>query len=336
MLRCPKCKNVIKLDELGSATETDHNLLTLNARLATRAEISQLRQTIKQPVVREKVIDEPEVQQTQSLSDKATVGKASERPVAEKQETSPASEPVQGKPESRWRMPKSRSGSSDREQQLEKKLSPTTTNTSTSTKTTNTSSGSDASAISTSAGKRQIESSSAVFDAQAATTADETPQQLRVGVTHSRDLTAKSTFLAAALFITGLLMILPTISSFVSYAQSDAEREIPRWAAWMVFGGMLHIVYCFYAAQLADWTSIKMISVFMLLVTFISAILLAGLALSPPGGFVSRVFQIPFSLTMKAEIWLLTMLAISSSIGYLSGREAFRWKQLENQMRKTV
>ena len=44
------------------------------------------------------------------------------------------------------------------------------------------------------------------------------------------------------------------------------------------------------------------------------ATLLAGMALGGQGGFVARLFQVPMSLTTKAEIWLLTMLSITSLI----------------------
>ena len=172
--------------------------------------------------------------------------------------------------------------------------------------------------------------------AVATTTADEATKVKTVGVSHSKDAKSRAVFLTFALGLIAAFAIVPAARSFVGYVNTNGDTEIPRWASWLVFLGALHIVYAFYVAQLADWTSFRVVSVMMLILTAVMATLLAGMALGGQGGFVSQLFQIPMSLTTKAEIWLLTMLSITSLISFLSGREAFRWKKTENQLRAAI
>ena len=155
----------------------------------------------------------------------------------------------------------------------------------------------------------------------------------RVGVTHNKDAKSRSTFLAFSLFLVGIFSIIPAVGEFIQYANSEGTTEIHRWAAWLVFIGVMNIFYAVYVGQLADWTSVWLVSIVMIGLSVVTATLLAGLALSnPQTSLIATQLEIAPSLKLRAEIWLLTMLSITSLIAYLSGREAFRWKKIEKNL----
>ena len=398
MLRCPKCRSIIMVNELDSAVEEEDDMLTVGARIANRAEILEMKKTLQaaqQPNVK-KAVDEKRTDQdvTKDANQQLPESKKSEAPTRKKELTKDTN--VESAPDaraqnskSRWRLPKSMGGTSDsrdnaKENQsnnsdvsskgkisksnsglqgkyskhkkrnadsieAKQKRTPKKNTAQQTKKRSSLQKSVPTKSVALKSARQQpdvqhpkdLKESSSISDfnadlANSNANVDAEPTRKVIGVSHSRDLIAKSNLFAIGLFILGFWMIVPAIGSFVQYVHTAETSEIPRWSAWLVFAGFVHIIYSFYAAQIPDWTSVRVIAIVMLVVTFVSAILLAGFTLSPPGGAIARSLEVPAELTSKAEIWLLSVLAISATIGFFSGRRLVVGKRLRRNFELTI
>lgn len=167
------------------------------------------------------------------------------------------------------------------------------------------------------------------------TEAEPDDQSELVGIHHDWDTRVRAVYLSIALFLIGIGTLFP-VCQFVLESNNLDELVLPNWANWLVVIGSLHIVYSFYIFQLADWTSARIVTLYLLCSTAVFAVVLSALILSEPTGLVPTYFSIPASLNQKAILWVLTMLSTTALLGYMAGKMASGWKRKEDILRSAI
>ena len=125
----------------------------------------------------------------------------------------------------------------------------------------------------------------------------------------------------------GLLTVFPVV--YFQFDLGDAGRgeSIPRWLYLLGFLGSLHVLYGLYVTQWVDFSSLQVLSLFMLTVTCLYGFLAIALLLEDTNGAVSEGLQVTFSLHQRAIVWCGIMFGVSALTCYWFGRESISWQQ---------
>ena len=125
----------------------------------------------------------------------------------------------------------------------------------------------------------------------------------------------------------GFLTVLPVV--YFQFDLGDAVRgeSIPRWLYLLGFLGSLHVLYGLYVTQWVDFSSLQVLSLFMLTVTCLYGFIAIALLLEDTNGVVSEGLQVTFSLHQRAIVWCGIMFGITALTCYWFGREAMSWQQ---------
>jgi hypothetical protein len=140
--------------------------------------------------------------------------------------------------------------------------------------------------------------------------------------------------LAVALSVMALLSILPVaVAMRAPVAMPQATwlggRLLEPWGLAAILVAILHLVYMLYLIQLQDYSCVRVVSLFWLLVASGYALLLAiRLLASQQNRFIDMLAldQNLFSSNQEA-LWCFLMTTLSGVLSYAAGRAATSWQR---------
>jgi hypothetical protein len=136
--------------------------------------------------------------------------------------------------------------------------------------------------------------------------------------------------LAAALVAAALFSIAPAIWDIVEYVQIPESQFVARWALVLLLLGAVQIAYTIYLVQLPDWTSVWVITIYLLFLAAIYAAVLGLVLISSESGLVVGTLQLADKLAGgKAVLWCLCMVGVSTILAFFAGRLSARWHKTE-------
>jgi len=142
--------------------------------------------------------------------------------------------------------------------------------------------------------------------------------------------------LAAALVAAALFSVAPAIWDIVEYVQIPESQFVARWALVLLLLGAVQIAYTIYLLQLPDWTSVWVITVYLLFLAALYAAVLGLVLISSDSGLVVGALQLADKLAGgKAVLWCLCMVGISTILAFFAGRLSARWHKTEMFLRQT-
>ena len=142
--------------------------------------------------------------------------------------------------------------------------------------------------------------------------------------------------LAAALVAAALFSVAPAIWDIVEYVQIPESQFVARWALVLLLLGAVQIAYVIYLVQLPDWTSVWVITVYLLFLAAIYAAVLGLVLISSESGLVVGSLQLADKLAGgKAVLWCLCMVGVSTILAFFAGRLSARWHKTEMFIRHT-
>lgn len=138
----------------------------------------------------------------------------------------------------------------------------------------------------------------------------------------------------ASAFWLGVLCVLiaffscaPAFIVLVSARHSIEPTPIPMWVYLMIFTSLLHFCMGLYVAQLADWSSVWVVTGFGILFTAVYAMLCAVCMLGLSDNSLLAILQLndeSIGTTRKVG-WCAIMMLCNSMIAYVAARSATRW-----------
>jgi hypothetical protein len=146
--------------------------------------------------------------------------------------------------------------------------------------------------------------------------------------------------LAFGIFAAGVFGVLPAIWDIADYFRFLAPQPngfVARWALLILLISVLQVAYAVYLLQLPDWTSVWVVTIFLLAVAGVYAMSLGLIILASPTGWLlgSEGLQLADRLAGgKAALWCLSMIGISTMLAYFSGRLARHWHRTELTLRR--
>ena len=143
-----------------------------------------------------------------------------------------------------------------------------------------------------------------------------------------------SRLVAVSLLGIGIANFAPSLITVFSDSEVLPYSSIPRWMYTLPFVGFLHVIYAIFLIQIPDWTSLRSVSIFQLIVAGIFGFLTVALLLGGADGKVARFLELPFGLVPRAIIWSISMLLIELGGSFLAGTEASNWKKMESLLRR--
>jgi len=141
--------------------------------------------------------------------------------------------------------------------------------------------------------------------------------------------------LAFVMFAAGSFGMLPAILDIAEYFRFLAPQPngfVARWALLVLLVSFLQLAYAVYLVQLPDWTSVWVVTIFLLAVAGFYAMSLGLVFLASPTGWLlgSGGLQIADKMAEgKAALWCLCMIGISTVVAYFAGRLALYWQRIE-------
>jgi hypothetical protein len=142
--------------------------------------------------------------------------------------------------------------------------------------------------------------------------------------------------LAAALIAAALFGVAPAVWDIVEYVQIPESQFVARWALVLLLLGAVQIAYTIYLVQLPDWTSVWVITVYLLFLAAIYAAVLGLVLISSESGLVVGALQLADKLAGgKAVLWCLCMVGVSTILAFFAGRLSARWHKTEMFLRHT-
>ena len=136
--------------------------------------------------------------------------------------------------------------------------------------------------------------------------------------------------LSACLLAAALFGVAPAVWDVLQSFQTAEASLVARWALVVLALCIVQVAYAVYLAQLPDWTSGWVVTVFALA----SAALYAGLlGVTAFAGENSRLVHslhlTEYVASGRAPIWCLCMTSIMATLAFFGGRMSLRWRQAE-------
>jgi hypothetical protein len=135
--------------------------------------------------------------------------------------------------------------------------------------------------------------------------------------------------LAALVFIVGIINAGPAIFHWYQSWSATTSVAVPRWTYLQFFVAALHGLYAVFIFQVSDWSSLRAVSVVMLVFAFGFGIVSTALLLEGGHGTISNFFSLSHLMVGKATLWSVSMLCLATLVAYVSGKEANDWKRAE-------
>jgi hypothetical protein len=133
--------------------------------------------------------------------------------------------------------------------------------------------------------------------------------------------------LALSLMTAGTFGMAPALWEVVLAAQFRDGSLVARWALMVLALGVLHWAYAAYLAQVPDWTSGRVVTLFSLAMAAIYAALAGVTVMGGPESFLVRGLELGEVLASgKAVMWCLCMTTMMATLAYFAGRTSARWR----------
>lgn len=143
-------------------------------------------------------------------------------------------------------------------------------------------------------------------------------------------------FFGLVLLLVGMLQLAPAIVCWYQWYHGIDASPLPRWVYWQLFISGLHLIYVIFLWQIPDWSSLKAVSIAMLVVAFLFGVLSTSLLLGGGQGSASAMLGLSFTLVRRGAIWCVAMLCLSTLLAYWGGREAANWQRSEQLLFEIV
>jgi hypothetical protein len=128
-------------------------------------------------------------------------------------------------------------------------------------------------------------------------------------------------FGAAALFA-----VSPAVWDVLQYVQAVEGAYVARWALIVLALGAVQVAYAIYLAQLPDWTSGWVVTVFALATAALYAAMLGVTLIAGDDSRLIRSLQLTeFVASGRAAVWCLCMTTIMATLAFFGGRTSLRW-----------
>jgi hypothetical protein len=132
-------------------------------------------------------------------------------------------------------------------------------------------------------------------------------------------------FGAAALF-----GVAPAVWDVLQYVQAVEGAYVARWALIVLALGAVQAAYAIYLAQLPDWTSGWVVTVFALASAALYAAMLGVTLIAGDDSRLIRSLQLTeFVASGRAAVWCLCMTSIMATLAFFGGRTSLRWSLSE-------
>ncbi|MBP88695.1 MAG: hypothetical protein CMJ64_18610 [Planctomycetaceae bacterium] len=148
------------------------------------------------------------------------------------------------------------------------------------------------------------------------------------GYQADRDKVATVRWLATALLAIALFGMIPAVREIAEHFRVQDGSLLHRWvyASLLICG--LQLAYAGYLAQLPDWSSVWVVTIFSLIVAGAYAAMLCLTLLAGVDSQFVQVLDLAERLRGgKATGWCFIMLCVTGLLAYSSGRVGSRWRQ---------
>lgn len=150
------------------------------------------------------------------------------------------------------------------------------------------------------------------------------------------DRVALTKFFALCLCIVGVVNLVPALYFWYEWSQNVDSSALPRWIYLQAFIAAIHFIYAIYLVQIPDWSSLRAVSVAMLVVAFVFGMTSTGLLAGGGQGTFSRFLEIPHVMAYRSCLWCVAMLLLSTLMCYMGGRESANWKRTDQLLREIL
>ena len=134
--------------------------------------------------------------------------------------------------------------------------------------------------------------------------------------------------LAAALAAAALFAAAPAAWDVVLYARAEEGALVSRWALAAIALAAVQLAYAAYLAQLPDWSSGWIVTLWSLAAAAVYAGLLGLTLIAGPESRLIQFLDLAEVLpTGRASMWCLCMTTIMASLAFFAGRTSLRWRQ---------
>lgn len=133
--------------------------------------------------------------------------------------------------------------------------------------------------------------------------------------------------LGLTVILAAVFGIVPAIMDIFDHLRSPISPGVAPWAYLLLLAGTVQMAYAMYVMQLVDWSSVRMVSVFLLVLAAGYAMLLGLLLLGDRQNPVILTLGLGDKLDgHKATGWCLVMVSITGWLAYFAGRMSARWR----------
>ena len=136
-------------------------------------------------------------------------------------------------------------------------------------------------------------------------------------------------FIACFIIVVGMVNIAPAAYHWYLWAQDPIAIELPRWTYIQIFIAALHIIYAIFVLQIGDWSSLKAVSIAMLVFGAAYGFVSAGLLLGGSESPITTFLGLKFTMLNTATIWCVSMLLLAIITCYVAGKEAINWQRID-------
>ncbi|MGV3606393.1 MAG: hypothetical protein ACO1RA_08285 [Planctomycetaceae bacterium] len=136
--------------------------------------------------------------------------------------------------------------------------------------------------------------------------------------------------LAMGLLIAAVFSCGPSAIDLVDYWKNPEEQFVARWALLLLALGCLQVAFAFYVWQLADWTSLWVLTILSLAVASGFAMMLGVILVAGQESQLVAALQLQDRLIgNKAQLWCLCMIAVYTVLAFFAGRACTFWHRRE-------
>lgn len=154
------------------------------------------------------------------------------------------------------------------------------------------------------------------------------PVMLAATIDPSTQLWGKQ--IALGLLVTALFSSAPGLWDFVDYLRNPEEMFVARWALVLLVLGTLQAAYATYLWQLADWTSLWVVTLLSLAIASGFAMMLGIVLVAGEESQLIGALQLQDRLIgNKAHLWCLCMIAVYTVVAFFAGRACTHWHRRE-------
>ncbi len=143
-------------------------------------------------------------------------------------------------------------------------------------------------------------------------------------------------FFAVSLCVVAVVNMFPALYFGYDWYQSLENSTLPRWIYLQIFLAAIHVLYAIFLFQIPDWSSLRAVSVALLVIAFLFGLTSTSLLVGGGAGELAAFLGLTFTMIQRATIWCVAMLCLSTLMSYLGGREAANWQRAEQLLEEIL